>query len=133
MNPVPLYDDVSGFAPNAILIGESSRADRIWTRDEFMRLCELMRNGNPADEFLRAYRDSNGVAHFVKSKVPKVEQIITWSRDTITGRAKHVLDRSAIFLRLFVKAIGALLSALSTRRWLRTKARIAKYPSFFVR
>src|SRR5262245_53162252 len=48
-----------------------------------------MRNDNPADEFLRVYRDADGVSHFVKSKLAKVEQIITWSWDTITGRAKH--------------------------------------------
>jgi len=48
-----------------------------------------MRNDNPPDEFLRVYRDSGGVSHFVKSKSAKVEQIITWSWDSIIGRASH--------------------------------------------
>ena len=85
----PIIDERSGFAPTAVLIGEGSRADRILTRSEFLRLCDLMRNGNPADEFLRAYCDPEGAAHFVKSKSAKVKQIATWSWDTIIGRAKH--------------------------------------------
>jgi hypothetical protein len=89
VSSLPSIDDVSGFAPTVILIGEGSRADRIWTRGDFVRLCTLMRNDNPADEFLRVYRDSRGAPHFVKSKSAKVEQIITWSWDTITGRANH--------------------------------------------
>jgi hypothetical protein len=89
VSSLPSIDDLSGFAPTAILIGEGSRADRILTREDFIRLCNLMRNDNPADEFLRVYCDSDGTAHFVKSKSAKVEQIITWSWDTITGRAKH--------------------------------------------
>jgi hypothetical protein len=84
-----MIDELSGFAPTAVLIGEGSRADLIWTRNQFVKVCHLMRNGNPADEFLRAYRDSENAAHFVKSKSGKVEQIIAWSWDTITGRAKH--------------------------------------------
>ena len=89
MISVPLLDDVSGFAPDAILIGEGSRGDRIWTRDQFIRLCELMRNDNPPDEFLHAYCDPSGAPRFVKAKSPNVEKRITWSWDTITGRAKH--------------------------------------------
>src|SRR5262249_83548 len=85
----PILDDLSGFAPTAVLIGDGSPADRIWTREDYLLLCEYMRNQNPADEFLRVYRDSEGVPHFVKSKSAKVEQMITWSWDTITGRAKH--------------------------------------------
>src|SRR5262245_47571963 len=84
-----MLDELSGFAPTAVLIGEGSRADRLWTQDDFVELCHVMRNGNPPDEFLRVYRDSEGAAHFVKSKSAKVEQIITWSWDTITDRAKH--------------------------------------------
>jgi hypothetical protein len=36
-----IIDELSGFAPAAVLIGEGFRADRIWTRDEFLRLCDL--------------------------------------------------------------------------------------------
>jgi len=85
----PTLDDLSGFAPTAVLIGEGSPADRIWTRQDFVQVCNLMRNDNPADEFLRVYRDSEGASHFVKSKSAKVNQITTWSWDTIRGRAKH--------------------------------------------
>jgi hypothetical protein len=89
MNSLPIIDDLSSFASSAVLIGEGQPADRFWPREEYLVLCDYMRNGNPPDEFLRVYRDSEDAPQFVKSKSAKVEQIITWSWDTITGRAKH--------------------------------------------
>ena len=80
---------LTGFAPDAIMIGEGSRADRVWTRSQFMRLCKIMRNGNGPNEFLQVYCDPQGAARFVKAKSPDVEKRITWAWDTITGRAKH--------------------------------------------
>ena len=47
MNSLPIIDDLSGFAPKAILIGEGQPADRVWSREEFVLLCNLMRNDNP--------------------------------------------------------------------------------------
>ena len=84
-----MIDDLSGFAPNTILIGEGSRGDRIFTRHEFLRLCELMLNDNPNTEFLHVYCDSEGAPRFVKAKSADVEKRSTWAWDTITGRAKH--------------------------------------------
>ena len=84
-----MIDGLSGFAPNTILIGEGSRADRIFTRYEFVRLCQLMLNDNPATEFLHVYCDSKGAPRFVKAKSADVEKRITWAWDTITGKAKH--------------------------------------------
>ena len=84
-----MIDALTGFAPDAILIGEGSRADRIWTRAEFMQLCKIMRNGNDPTEFLHVYCDSKGQPRFVKAKSADVEKRITWAWDTITGRAKH--------------------------------------------
>jgi hypothetical protein len=89
VNSLPIIDDLSGFVPTAILIGEGQRADRVWTREEFVLLCNLMRNDNPADEFLHVYCDSNGGPRFVKAKSVNVEKRITWAWDTITGKAKH--------------------------------------------
>jgi hypothetical protein len=89
VNSLPIIDDLGGFAPNAILIGQGQPADCVWTREQFVLLCNLMRNDNPADEFLRVYCDSDGVSHFVKSKSSKLEQIVSWAWDSITGRAKH--------------------------------------------
>jgi len=80
---------LTGFAPEVILIGEGSRADRIWTRVQFIQLCKIMRNGNDPTEFLHVYRGPERAARFVKAKSPDVEKRITWSWDTITGRAKH--------------------------------------------
>jgi hypothetical protein len=89
MNSLPIIDGLGGFVPTAVLIGEGQPADTVWTREEYVVLCEYMRNDNPPDEFLRVYRDLAGVPHFVKAKSAKVEQIITWSWDSITDRAAH--------------------------------------------
>jgi hypothetical protein len=79
----------SGFAPKVVLIGEGSRADRIWTRAEFLELCDLMRNDNPPHEFLHVYCDPDGVARFVKAKRAQADRRARWSWDTITGKANH--------------------------------------------
>jgi hypothetical protein len=89
VSSLPIIDDLSGFAPTAILIGEGQPADRIWTREEFVLLCNLMRNDNPADEFLHVYCDPRGAPRFVKAKSSNVEKRITWAWDAITGRAEH--------------------------------------------
>ena len=89
MSSQPIIDELSAFEPTAVLIGEGSRADRIWTRDEFLQLCDLMRNGNPANEFLHVYCDPQGAPRFVKAKSPNLEKRVTWTWDTITGRANH--------------------------------------------
>jgi len=84
-----MINGLTGFAPDAILIGEGSRADRIWTRDQFIQLCKIMRNGNDPTEFLHVYCGPEGTARFVKARSPDVEKRITWTWDTITGKAKH--------------------------------------------
>jgi hypothetical protein len=90
VNPLPIINDLSGFVPSVILlIGKGQPADRVWTRQEFVLLCDLMRNENPADEFLHVYCDSNGAPRFVKAKSLNAEKRITWAWDTITGKAKH--------------------------------------------
>jgi hypothetical protein len=89
VNSLLIIDDLSGFVPTAILIGEGQPADRVWTREEFVLLCNFMRNDNPADEFLHVYCDSNGAPRFVKAKSLNVEKRITWAWDTITRKAKH--------------------------------------------
>jgi hypothetical protein len=89
VNSLPILNELSGFAPSAILIGEGNPADRIWTREKYLLPCHHMRNDNPPDEFLHVYRDSNGAPRFVKAKSPDVEKRITWAWDTITGTARH--------------------------------------------
>jgi hypothetical protein len=86
VNSLPIINDFSGFAPNAVLIGEGQPADRVWTREEYLQLCRHMRNDNPPNEFLHVYRESNGAPRFVKAKSPDVEKRITWAWDTIRGR-----------------------------------------------
>jgi hypothetical protein len=89
MNSLPIIDGLSGFAPNTVLIGEGRPADLVFTREEFVLLCNFMRNDNPPNEFLQVYCDLSGAPRFVKAKSPGVEKRITWAWDTITSRSKH--------------------------------------------
>ena len=57
VNSHSILNELNGFAPNAILIGEGLRADRVWTREQFVLLCNLMLNDNPGHEFLHVYSD----------------------------------------------------------------------------
>lgn len=89
MSELPIIDDLAGFAPTAVFLGDGCRADCVWTRQQFLTLCEYMLNGNPQDEFLHVYRDRAGTPRFVKARNAKAIPRITWAWDAITGRAKH--------------------------------------------
>jgi len=88
VSSLPIIDDLSGFAPTAILIGEGQRADLIWTKGEFLTLCHYLLNGNGPTDFLQVYRDAEGSPKFVKSKRACMDRRATWSWDTIRGQTK---------------------------------------------
>ena len=50
MNSLPIIEDLSGFTQTAILLGEGQRADRIWTREEFVLLAIYAIRHNPGDD-----------------------------------------------------------------------------------
>src|SRR5579864_1708548 len=89
MTELPLIDDLAGLVPTTLLFPEGRRADLVWTRQEFIALCQHLLNGNPADEFLHVYRDRADNPRFVKARTAKANARITWAWDTITGRAKN--------------------------------------------
>ena len=120
MSSLPIIDDLSGFAPKAILIGEGQPADRVWTREEYLLLCHHMRNDNPPNEFLHVYCDSRGAPRFVKAKSPDVEKELhgrgTQSRgeldtrsqsDFILGIAKAKVDGEQLISTLTTAALTA--------------------------
>jgi hypothetical protein len=88
VSSLPIIDDLSGFAPTAILIGEGQRADLIWTKGEFLTLCHYLLNGNGPTDFLQVYRDAEGSPKFAKSKRASMHRRATWSWDTIRGQTK---------------------------------------------
>ena len=87
---------LSTLATNCVLIGHCSKADCVWTRDEFLTICELLRNGNAPTEFLLVYRDNENRPQFAKSKTAKADRRATWAWDTITGRAKSKVGKVSI-------------------------------------
>src|SRR5437667_4976626 len=73
---------------NCVVLGHYYKADCIWTRDEFLSICEHMLNGNPPTDFLLIYRKKDGSAKFEKAKRARADRRASWSWDTITGRAR---------------------------------------------
>ena len=89
MSTETLAEGLNGFGSGAILIGEGRRADRVFTKAEFVSLCHYMLNENAQTEFLHAYLDSEGSPRFVKAKSTHADRRIAWAWDTISGRAKR--------------------------------------------
>jgi hypothetical protein len=82
-------ESATTLSTNCVLIGHFDKADVVWTRAEFLTLCEHMLNGNSQTDFLFAYRDKDNRPKFVKAKTAKANRYAPWSWDTIRGRAKH--------------------------------------------
>jgi len=76
-------------ATHCVLVGHAQKADVVWTRDDFMGLCEHMMNGNEGNFFLIPYQKEDGTAHYAKAKNARVDRRASWAWDTITGRAKN--------------------------------------------
>jgi hypothetical protein len=76
-------------ATNCVLVGHAQKADVVWTRDDFMALCEHMMNENERNFFLIPYRKEDGTAHFAKAKKARADRRASWAWDTISGRAKN--------------------------------------------
>ena len=87
MNELSLTDG-SGFAADCVLIGEGAPAERIWTKREFLAICEWMMNGNPPHDFLLAHQDDSGAPKFARAKNQLAHRRATWAWDTIIGGAK---------------------------------------------
>jgi hypothetical protein len=75
-------------ATNCVLVGHAQKADVVWTKQDFVGLCEIMRNGNDPHFFMIPYQKEDGTAHFAKAKKARAEKYATWAWDAITGNAK---------------------------------------------
>ena len=75
-------------ATNCVLVGHAQKADVVWTEKDFVKLCEIMRNGNDPNFFMIPYQKEDGTAHFAKAKKARADKYTTWAWDTITGSAK---------------------------------------------
>jgi len=76
-------------ANNCVLVGHAQKADVVWTKTDFVALCEIMRNRNDPHFFMIPYRKEDGTPHFAKAKKARAEKYESWAWDTITGRAKN--------------------------------------------
>ena len=85
---VPATTAVEPLATNCYFVGNGSRADAIWSREDFLTVCNRMRNGNSPQDFLLVYRDNAGEPKFAKARNVDVQRRIEWAWDSITGSAK---------------------------------------------
>ena len=81
-------DSATTLASHCVLIGHCDKADLVWTRTEFLTLCEHMLNGNSQTDFLFAYRDPENLPKFAKAKTVRADRRSSWAWDTICGRAR---------------------------------------------
>lgn len=86
-----LGEKLPSLATTCLLIGHAKRADIVWTRPQFMSLCEHLLNGNPRNDFLLAFPRSAGDMRepYAKSKGQRMEKRAAWAWDCITKRAKN--------------------------------------------
>ena len=54
-------------ANNCFIVGDTKRADVIWSEGDFKALCKHMHNENPLSHFLNVWVDANGNARFAKA------------------------------------------------------------------
>jgi len=80
----------SSFANTCHLDGQARRADLVWSRGEFLAICEHMLNDNPLSHFLTAWVDPRtGTPRFAKAPYRKrADDHAAWAWDTVTGKAK---------------------------------------------
>jgi hypothetical protein len=88
-SPLNFTETLPQLATNCLLIGSEKKADLVWTCDEFLAICEHMRNDNDETFFMIPYRRDDGVACFAKAKNARASRRGQWAWDTVTGKAKN--------------------------------------------
>ena len=75
---------------DCVIVGHACKADVVFTPRQWFALCVRMMNDNPADFFLKPYRDNDGQAKYAKANPFRADakKQIAWAWDTITGKAK---------------------------------------------
>jgi hypothetical protein len=86
----PLHSRLPSLANSCYLVGQAKRADLVWSRGDFLALCEHMLNGNQSDHFLSAWVDSQTARACFCKALPykRADKRASWSWDTITEKAK---------------------------------------------
>ena len=82
---------IAGVGPLAVMDWQRRRADVVWTRIEWMALCQHLHNGNGPTQFVMGFRAADGCKKYVKSKKHLVDRAISWSWDSIARAPKSRL------------------------------------------
>jgi hypothetical protein len=76
-------------ANKCYIVGQARRADVVWSRADFLAICEHMLNGNSLSHFLAAWEDSEtGEARFAKAYRARADKRASWAWATITTKTK---------------------------------------------
>jgi len=78
----------AGANPLAFLSWQSQRADAVWTRSEWIALCEHLHNGNGAYHYAMGWRDAEGCKQYARAKRVPVGRAISWALQSITTPQK---------------------------------------------
>lgn len=77
-------------ATHCYFLANASKADVLWTRDDFRAVCHRMLNGNGDHNFMLCYFDeAKRKAVFPHARLQRASKIIDWAFDTIRGGAKR--------------------------------------------
>jgi hypothetical protein len=77
-------------ATHCYFLANASKADVLWTRDDFRALCHRMLNGNGDHNFMLCYFDeAKRKAVFPRARLQRASKTIDWAFDTIRGGAKR--------------------------------------------
>jgi hypothetical protein len=76
--------------PEKVVRESPVRIDSLLTKAQFVSLTQHMLNGNPPSQFLMAWRDESGTAHFAKAQPHRdAETHAGWTYDTVVRKAKR--------------------------------------------
>jgi hypothetical protein len=75
-------------ATNCYIIGNGERADVVWSKGDFLSICQHFLNGNALNHFMTAWADEKtGRPSFVKNKTKRADKVAEWAFNSIRGTA----------------------------------------------
>lgn len=88
MNTRPTLRLKPDLETHCYFVAHLSKANVLWSHDDFRALCHRMLNGNGEHDFLMCYRTAQGHAKFSKAFRRKASDNIDWAFDTMCETQK---------------------------------------------
>ncbi|MEO6847789.1 MAG: hypothetical protein ABI254_11050, partial [Chthoniobacterales bacterium] len=68
--------------------GEQQRIDKIWTKGQFLSVCEHLHNGNGEHAFIIGFREKSGIVKYQRSKSKRVGVAASWAWASLNESTK---------------------------------------------